>query len=259
MQPADLRPVLHVQHPPTSEGSTFGRPPGVSFHEPSTRPLTQLQRPGTRPTRPASSAPRTHQVRVFVDLGECSPVRTKDCSDEPGARTFALDTLMDAYLEQLDHSKRRVFWCEIEPGRWVHGRWQPDPRGRGRRYRRAGPHHRQDHVQSRRKHPVLAGLRRCAVTTSGRSLTAWAARLYVAHEAPSGWVYLGFRWTDDPDLDSLTNLGHVRALVRASADLIDPLGSVTAYLVADGNGAAFRWRLHRASPGIDPVLTEGDR
>ncbi|MEU4675279.1 hypothetical protein AB0F91_46950, partial [Amycolatopsis sp. NPDC023774] len=31
-----LRPVLHVQHPPTSEGSTFGRLLGVSFHEATT-------------------------------------------------------------------------------------------------------------------------------------------------------------------------------------------------------------------------------
>ncbi|MGH3585143.1 MAG: hypothetical protein ACRDQ0_02375 [Pseudonocardia sp.] len=71
-------------------------------------------------------------------------------------------------------------------------------------------------------------------------------------------MYLGFRLTDDPDLDGLVNLGHVNALVRAGAGLLDPLGGVVAYVEAD-DGASFRWRLHRAGPGTDPVLTEGDR
>lgn len=111
----------------------------------------------------------------------------------------------------------------------------------------------------------------------GRSLVAWAirrprgrteepkarilpgagARLHVVHEATDGRVtYLGFRLTDDPDPDGFANLGHVHALVRASADLLDPLGGITAYLGVDG-GAAFRWRLLRRGPGTDPVLTEG--
>lgn len=81
----------------------------------------------------------------------------------------------------------------------------------------------------------------------------------MVHEATSGrTVYLGFRLTDDPDPDGLANLGHVNALVRAGADLLDPLGGVAAYLEANG-GVVCRWRLHRAGPGTDPVLTEGER
>lgn len=106
---------------------------------------------------------------------------------------------------------------------------------------------------------AVAG-RRCAVTTRGRPIfpifPGVGIRLHLVHEASSGRVvYLGFRLTDDLDPDCLANLGHVRALVRASADLLDPLGSVVAYPNADA-GVAMRWRLHHRGVGADPVLTD---
>lgn len=73
-----------------------------------------------------------YRVSVYVDLGdECSRVHTEQCHDEREARNFAVNTLLNTYMQVIyphrDGSGRRLFWCELIPGRWVDGQWEPDP------------------------------------------------------------------------------------------------------------------------------------
>ena len=74
----------------------------------------------------------SYQVSVYVDHGdECARVLTEQCRTEPEARNFALNYLMSTYVELGFPNpgwERLMVWCELEPGRWVGGRWQPDPR-----------------------------------------------------------------------------------------------------------------------------------
>lgn len=87
---------------------------------------------GLVPTR--RNAP--YRVRVYVDrAGECSRVHTEECPNEREARNFAVNMLLSTYLELIyphrDDTGRRLFWCELVPGRRVNGRWEPDPRAGG--------------------------------------------------------------------------------------------------------------------------------
>ena len=85
---------------------------------------------------PAPQVPQvSYQVSVYVDQrGERCLVHTEDCRDEPTARNFAVNMLLATYVE-LGFSNpaltRQIVWCELEPGRWVGGQWQPDPRAEG--------------------------------------------------------------------------------------------------------------------------------
>jgi hypothetical protein len=71
-------------------------------------------------------------VRVYVDRGgECSWVHTEECLNEREARNFAVNMLLSTYMELIyphrEDAGRRLFWCELVPGRWMDGRWEPDP------------------------------------------------------------------------------------------------------------------------------------
>lgn len=77
----------------------------------------------------------SYQVSVYVDQrGERCLVHTEECRDEPAARNFALNMLLATYTElglPKPELTQRTVWCELVPGRWVSGQWQPDPRADG--------------------------------------------------------------------------------------------------------------------------------
>lgn len=83
-------------------------------------------------------------------------------------------------------------------------------------------------------------------------------RIHAVLENADQKVYLGSRATHNLDPHDPVNLGHVTALVRAAnGDLLDVRGVVTVYLqVGPRRERPARFRLHRAGPGTDPVLTE---
>ena len=74
-----------------------------------------------------------HQVTFYVDHdGETSQIHIQQCLNQQEAGNFALTTLLNAYMLIDDASRqRRLYWCELIPGRCVGGQWMPEPTAGG--------------------------------------------------------------------------------------------------------------------------------
>lgn len=97
--------------------------------------------------------------------------------------------------------------------------------------------------------------RRAPIPAAGTVAGGSGTRVHAVYETTEQAVYLGFRLTDELNPDGLANLGHGTAMLRASDELLNPLACIALYVEVDG-GSARRWRLHRRSPGTDPVITD---
>lgn len=77
------------------------------------------------------------QVIFYVDGGGDSESKrawyVEECADEKAARLLAMRTLLDNYMLLIYPRPEsypvddRLYWCELVPGDYVDGKWQPVP------------------------------------------------------------------------------------------------------------------------------------